>query len=104
VARCIPPAIYVRILEICGVKQSVHEYFCKMCVPQQFEQLLNCWAQKNLVHVVCISQIPNQKNLPFLGIENFSNIIHLEYFVPKMYKNCNNMSTKGPFKTMVEEK
>jgi hypothetical protein len=40
----------------------------------------------------------------FPRIENLSKIIHLENFYQKISKRCSNITIKGPFKTMGEEK
>ncbi len=43
-----PPAIYVRILEMRRVKQSVPGFLCTYVCAQQFQQLLKCLAPKNI--------------------------------------------------------
>jgi hypothetical protein len=46
----------------------------------------------------------SRKNLPFPRIENLSCIIHKENLYQKICKKCKNITIKGPFKTMGEEK
>ena len=51
--------IYVRILEICLVKQSVHGFFCAYVYAPTTSTAftVKCLAQKILVQVIVISQI-----------------------------------------------
>ena len=46
----------------------------------------------------------SRKNLPFPRIDNLSKTIHLDNFNQKMCTECTNITIKGPFKTMGEEK
>jgi hypothetical protein len=42
--------------------------------------------------------------MPYPRMENLSKIIHLENFYQNICKKCTNITIKGPFKTMGEEK
>ncbi len=74
-----PPAICVRILEIRRVKQSVLGFLSTYVCAQQFQELKEFQAQKNIGVCYWYNSNTNlEKNMPFPGIENLSKIIHFE--------------------------
>jgi hypothetical protein len=46
----------------------------------------------------------SRKKLQFPRIENLSKIIHLDNFYQKIGEKCTNITMKGPYKTIGEEK
>ncbi len=53
-----PPAIYVCILEIRGVKQSLHGFFCTYVWAPTITTAIKVFCPKKLVNVIGTSQIP----------------------------------------------
>jgi hypothetical protein len=78
-----PPAICVRILEICRVKQSVLGFLCTYVCPT-ISTALKVFGPKKYERMFLVYlKSKFRKNMSFPGIENLSKIIHFEKFLSK---------------------